>query len=663
MSNSPFIITGATGGSPNRLEINDFVNNVKFFSLYVQALQVMFANDQSIVQSFFSVGGIHGLPFQPWDDSTGSFDPNSGQWGGYCTHGSVLFPTWHRPYVMLYEQILQQRAVEIAATYTVDTEDWKQAAVNLRQPYWDWAVNAVPPSQVISDTQVTITGTDGKQALVDNPLYHYTFNPIDPSFPQPYSGWQTTIRQPTSQDSDATDDIAALQNVLTSEQSNITASTYNLLTRVHTWPAFSNHTVGDGGSSSNSLEAIHDGIHVDVGGDMSDPSVAAFDPIFFLHHCNVDRLLSLWSALNPGVWVSPGIAEDGGSFTTPPDAPYDQTSALTPFWNADTSFWASSAVTNTSKLGYSYPEFNGLDPTNTDATKTAIGNIVNQLYGDSGNSFAARSFFKKVPSASSTTSSHTRSLAPTKPVPASHSPPPAQHHSLLSQIAEQLHIHPSPPAVEHSRALPASHSPAHSQNAPSPHPTVVEHSKTVPASHSSEHSEQHPLSFVVDQSSAPPDRGLWEWTARVEFKKYELGSSFSVFIFLGPVPENPREWRTSPNYVGGHHAFVNSVANRCDNCTNQRDLVTEGFVHLNNAIAKHSGLGSLDPSVVEPYLTHNLHWRVQKTSGEAADLPSLEVAVIATPLSYPPGALFPVPGHPHRHNQITHGRSGGSRQA
>ena len=132
-------------------------------------------------------------------------------------------------------------------------------------------------------------------------------------------------------------------------QSHITASTYNLLTRVRTWPAFSNHTVGDGGSSSNSLEAIHDGIHVDVGGDMSDPAVAgeyilslsitflflfsssAFDPIFFLHHCNVDRLLSLWAALNPGVWVSRGIAEDGGSFTTPPGAPYDQTTGMEPY--------------------------------------------------------------------------------------------------------------------------------------------------------------------------------------------------------------------------------------------------------------------------------------------------------------------------------------------
>jgi tyrosinase len=62
-------------------------------------------NDQDNIQSFFGVGGIHGLPNVSWDGATGSipFDPTSGQWGGYCTHGSVLFPTWHRPYVMLYE--------------------------------------------------------------------------------------------------------------------------------------------------------------------------------------------------------------------------------------------------------------------------------------------------------------------------------------------------------------------------------------------------------------------------------------------------------------------------------------------------------------------------------------------------------------------------------
>jgi tyrosinase len=106
---------------------------------------------------------------------------------------------------------LQKRAEEIAAKYTVDTAGWKKAAIDLRQPYWDWALNAIPPDQVIAQTQVTITGKDGKQIQVDNPLYHYKFHPIDPSFRSPYSGWQTTLRRPQSRKSDATDDVTGLK--------------------------------------------------------------------------------------------------------------------------------------------------------------------------------------------------------------------------------------------------------------------------------------------------------------------------------------------------------------------------------------------------------------------------------------------------------------------
>ena len=38
------------------------------------------------------------------------------------------------------------------------------------------------------------------------------------------------------------------------------------------------------------------------------------------------------------------------------------------------------------------------------------------------------------------------------------------------------------------------------------------------------------------------------------------------------------------------------------------------------------------------------------------------MSVFATPLSYPPGATFAVPGQRERLNGITHGRAGGSRQ-
>ena len=341
-------------------------------------------------------------------------------------------------------------------------------------------------------------------------------------------------------------------------------------------------------------------------------------------------MLSLWSALHPGVWVSQGNSEDG-SFTLPPGDPVDVdtgmiknsvnfknrqlipifTSGLTPFWNAQTSFWASTAVVDTTPLGYSYPEFNGVDMGNADAVSAAIGNFVNQAYGSSMfGSFAAllpSSFSAAAPAAKKPVSSipvHDRSHGPVVP-PApksipfhdhSHGPvvQPGQQHASSTGGAnnpQKGHANPqNPPAQQH----PVSSIPL------GPGPAVI-HPHPAPAPPSTE-----------GPTDSPPNRGLWEWTARIEFKKYELGTSFSVLIFLGQVPQDPQDWRVSQNYVGGTHAFVNSVAAFCANCSNQQDVVQEGFVHLNHAIAKLSGLGSLEPNVVEPYLTDALQWRVQK---------------------------------------------------
>lgn len=51
-------------------------------------------------RSFFQIASIHGLPYTSWN---GVGEDYSAEASGYCTHGSVLFPTWHRPYVALYE--------------------------------------------------------------------------------------------------------------------------------------------------------------------------------------------------------------------------------------------------------------------------------------------------------------------------------------------------------------------------------------------------------------------------------------------------------------------------------------------------------------------------------------------------------------------------------
>ena len=308
--------------------------------------------------------------------------------------------------------------------------------------------------------------------------------------------------------------------------------------------------------------------------------------------------------------------------------------ALTPFWDAQTTFWASAALGDTTKLGYTYPDFNGLDLANTDTVLTTIGSLVNQLYGSSVFGSSA-----VVPPTSVGPAAGSVADTSKKPVnPMRHNPSPSAH---------QQHIGPGPgqvvgrPQGGHGHVTPISH--MHNSPPPSAHqqhigpgqvvgqPQGHGHGHVTPISHMHNpasppaHQQQHVMSPQVvgqpqvpshpiahQQPLAPPNHGFWDWTARVEFKKHELGGSFCVLIFLGEVPQDPKQWHVSPYFVGAVHAFVNSVAGRCANCRNQADFVQEGFVHLDKGIVQHSGLGSLDPDVIEPYLAKALKWRVQK---------------------------------------------------
>ncbi|KAG9026425.1 hypothetical protein FRB95_008864 [Tulasnella sp. JGI-2019a] len=242
--------------------------------------EAMQNDDQNNVASHFQLGGIHDLPYTQWDQSGGTKPVQGSAWAG--------------PYVVLHKQVPQKHAVQIASSYTVDKTAWQASAVNLRAPYWDWVANSVPPAEVIPKVQVTIIGPNGQSTNVNNPLLSYKFNPIDKSFPN--SVWGRTFRHATSDSADTTSNVQELiksadslhwrgvslfltagLSYLQGNYLNIRTSTYKLLTLVHTWPAFSNHTPGDGGLSSSSLEAIHGGIHGEVGGhgSMSNTVVAS----------------------------------------------------------------------------------------------------------------------------------------------------------------------------------------------------------------------------------------------------------------------------------------------------------------------------------------------------------------------------------------------------
>jgi tyrosinase len=82
------------------------------FNLMLLALAAMQKNpdvikkipglDQNDLLSYYSIAGIHGFPRAAWDGVANQFEANK-MFGGYCPHGRIIFPTWHRPYLMLME--------------------------------------------------------------------------------------------------------------------------------------------------------------------------------------------------------------------------------------------------------------------------------------------------------------------------------------------------------------------------------------------------------------------------------------------------------------------------------------------------------------------------------------------------------------------------------
>ena len=98
-------ITGASGGvnlatgeRPFRQDIDDFAVSGPGYDLFILALIQLQNTNQSDPLSYFQIAGIHGYPIVPWDGVEGN-----GPQPGYCMHAAVPFPTWHRPYMALYE--------------------------------------------------------------------------------------------------------------------------------------------------------------------------------------------------------------------------------------------------------------------------------------------------------------------------------------------------------------------------------------------------------------------------------------------------------------------------------------------------------------------------------------------------------------------------------
>ncbi len=169
------------------------------------------------------------------------------------------------------------------------------------------------------------------------------------------------------------------------------------------YTTFSNNAFG---VQADSLESLHDTIHSLVGGfgpgqpssqagHMAFIQWSAFDPIFFLHHCMVDRVLAIWQALHPTEWVTPTRALTN-SYTIRRGQTVSSTTPLTPFFsNGNSTFWNSDGVRDHTKLGYTYAELErgpsgGANTKNNQlASLRNTKQAINRLYG----SFSPASVF------------------------------------------------------------------------------------------------------------------------------------------------------------------------------------------------------------------------------------------------------------------------------
>ncbi|KAL4916116.1 hypothetical protein BDW62DRAFT_212143 [Aspergillus aurantiobrunneus] len=420
MSDQFYAITGIPvpegEATPARPEISswsrsDVLQDQIQVSLFIRALRKM--QDRDPVNdplSFYQIAGVHGYPMVPWDHA-------KERDGFYCTHGVFTFPPWHRPYMLLYEQVLYNIMVDELIPNIADAAAktyWASAAQRWRLPFWDWAIPqsdtgkfGVP--QIIELEELSILKLGGRaRESVKNPLYKYTnkVNGKGVSMDDPKMGKQRlkysdspqynkcigTSRYanpdedswvPGYMDNDKVRDALEHPKGTNWETGvSIAENVYRILTDgyFNTYKPFSSTHYCDYREKVNkeklkpseylSLEMIHNNIHNWTGGadpkaqgHMSDVPVAAFDPIFFLHHCNVDRLLAIWQFLNPGTWFDEplpphGHDANGDPIPGPPYCPDPKPEdPLPPFHiNKKGEYYSSNAVRYTEPLGYTYPD-------------------------------------------------------------------------------------------------------------------------------------------------------------------------------------------------------------------------------------------------------------------------------------------------------------------
>ncbi|CAK1359952.1 Tyrosinase [Cercospora beticola] len=345
------------------------------FSLFVLAMQQWQSSSTSTVGGFYQVAGIHGAPHTYWDGSAYQNTNQGNKNGGYCFHGTKDFYLWHRPYLALFEQQMQATAVNISNNWASSGRTKFQGIANtLKFPYWDWARNGGTIPSRISSSSVLITNAAGQNVTVANPLFSHTLvsGANLGTNVCPGTSGSRTCRSSNAQ-RDMQNSGASLQR-----QTALLLNTANVCWNVFaTYDSNERRASGCSSSSVNSLEGIHNTIHNNICGTMCNLDTAAYDPIFWLHHANVDRIGALWNYLNPNVKVT-STRSSSGNFVFSSGVNRDASFTYMPFRasQGNTDWWLPSQLYDVRTSGYTYPEI---------ADRPSVATLqsrVNNLYGN-----------------------------------------------------------------------------------------------------------------------------------------------------------------------------------------------------------------------------------------------------------------------------------------
>lgn len=233
------------------------------YALAVRALsQLPFDNRNS----WRFLSAMHGFNAQKWravgllsgaEQVPADID---GDYGNQCQHASWYFLPWHRGYVGAFEAIVAAKVRELTG------DEWSL-------PYWNYLDSTNPDARKLPQAFLEDTMHDG----TENPLKFYHGKEIrNPAI---------TAIKPQARDKFDLDSMKE-NDFLVGNQGGIGFG-----------GGISGGFIQFGNWTGDLERNPHNIVHVLVGlggGWIGDPITAGADPLFWLHHCNIDRLWQAW---------------------------------------------------------------------------------------------------------------------------------------------------------------------------------------------------------------------------------------------------------------------------------------------------------------------------------------------------------------------------------